>query len=158
MKLWKLLFLAITSIFFACSGDDDSDSGPDFQEVIIGKWQLEMIRIEGPDCQAIFGPDVPLVYPADEVGCAVPEEILGNAKRCNNVEFRPNGEGTFFWSVVGGSEDVEITWTINNDELEYCSEGPFCNGPYTLVNNRLQSSNELRLDQTCRAVYVLIKK
>lgn len=144
---------------FLCScSDDESEMRVDFAQEIIGGWQLDMIRVEGVDCQNVFGADVPEMYMADQNGCAKPEEILGNALRCVNVEFMANGVGMFLWSEITEREDGIINYTITNDEIEYCFDGSFCSGSFRLVGDQLESINELRLDQDCSAVFVLKRK
>ena len=155
-KMYLLMFL-IVSFLFSCSGDESGvESG--FAEEIIGRWQLDRIRVEGADCQTIFGVDVPEGYLADAEGCASPDEILGNASRCIIVDFKVNGEGLFLWSEITGREDAPITYTIMNDEIKYCFVGSSCSGSYALVGGNLESVVELRLDQECNAIFVLRPK
>lgn len=155
-KIYLLMFIGLA---FLCScSDDESEMSIDFAEEIIGGWQLNMIRVAGADCTAVFGADVPEMYLADEEGCARPTEILGNALRCVNVEFMANGVGMFLWSEITEREDEPINYTITNDEIEYCFDGSFCSGSFKLVGNQLESATELRLDQDCSAVFVLRRK
>lgn len=157
-KLYLVMFL-FASFLFSCSSDDpDVEKEEDIAEKIIGGWQLDRIRVEGPDCKLIFGDNVPEEYLADEEGCATPNEILGNASRCVNVIFSADGEGTFLWSEITSQEDAPITYTIVDNEVEYCFEGSFCSSSYSLVNGNLESVAELRLDQVCNAVFVLRPK
>ena len=48
MKNLYLLLVLTSLIFSACSSEDlESD--------LVGGWILEKIRVEGPNCQSIFG-------------------------------------------------------------------------------------------------------
>ena len=152
MKKVYALFICLISLF-SCAED-----GSDLNEAIIGSWQLERIRVEGTDCQLVFGADVPAEYLANEEGCTTPTEILGNSKRCVNVEFMANGEGFFLWSEISGQQDAPITYTVDDNGLRYCFVGSACSGTYEIIGNKLESVTELRLDEDCSAVYVLRKK
>ena len=57
---------------------------------------------------------MPSEYIADSEGCAVPLEVLGNAKRCVNIELMEGGMGFFKWSEINGGEDEAITYTIED--------------------------------------------
>lgn len=152
------LFVLTTILLIACS-DDDSQSGGNIEDEIVGTWILERIEVEGPDCQLLFGPNIPTEYLADEKGCARPTEIQGNSRRCINVVFNEDGTGTFLWSEISsGGEDAPITYSIENDQVEYCFEQFTCSGEYELINGKLQAKVELHFEQTCRAVYILRKR
>lgn len=151
------LLLLMIPILFSCS-DNDPDSGVNLADEIIGGWILEVIRVEGPDCTTFVGVDFTEEYWADEEGCAVPVEVLGNAARCVNIDLQADGEGIFLWSEITGQEDATIDYTTDNNEFEYCFEGSFCSGAFTLVGDKLESSLNLGLDDECYVVYVLKRK
>ena len=146
--------IILVFILFSCSDDGSSD----FEEKIIGGWQLDNIRVEGADCKLLFGEDVPQMYLADADGCASPDEILGNASRCINLEFMADGQGLFLWSIISGQQDAQITYTINNDEIRYCFVGSSCSDFFRLVGDKLENEVELSLDQDCKAIFVLRSK
>lgn len=155
MRKVSVLILLPIFFLFSCSSDE-----PDIKSLIVGGWQLERIRVEGSDCKAIFGSDVPAFYLADDTGCASPTEILGNARRCMNIELNENGQGFFLWSAIHeGVDDAPITYTVENGEMEFCAEQFVCNGPFILVGDNLESATlPLRFDQDCNTVYVLRPK
>ncbi|NNE15674.1 MAG: hypothetical protein HKN51_11895 [Saprospiraceae bacterium] len=156
----KINLLLLSILFFSCSDNnpDMGDINNEFVEKILGGWQLERIRVEGADCKFLFGDDVPDEYLADEVGCAKPLEILGNASRCINLEFMADGQATFFWSEFSSQSDANITYEIVDNEVRYCLVSSSCSGFYRLVGNNLETESELTLDDDCSAIYVLRRK
>lgn len=149
-KMYFFMFFCV--LFFAsCSGDSLSE------EDVIGGWQLEKIRVEGADCAAVFGAGVPDEYLANDSSCAKPTEVLGNASRCINFDIRANGEGTFLWSEINGGTDFPLTYTIENGEFIYCLDLT-CSGAFKLIDGKLENRVELRLDDDCSAVFVLVRK
>ena len=97
-----------------------------------------------------------MVEVADAEGCTIASP-LGNAKRCINLEFRAGGEGTFFWSEFSSTLDAPMTYNIEDDAVEYCLAGS-CSGLFSFVGDKLESAGDLRLDQDCKAIYVLRRK
>jgi len=83
---------------------------------------------------------------------------LGNASRCVNIELMEGGVGKFLWSEITGGEDADITYTVENNEFEYCFVDSFCSGSFVLVDDNLESAVELTLDDDCSAVFVLRRK
>jgi len=163
----RLNYLLLTCLFLGlgCSGDDPGDEGNKEEVVeglteadVIGGWQLDRIRVEGADCQTLFGVNVPEVYEADSVGCATAFEILGNASRCVNLDLMAGGEGLYLWSEVTGGEDAAITYEFLEDGVRYCFMGSSCSGVYKLVGDKLELTSELGLDEVCNAVFVLKRK
>lgn len=153
MKRSIYLLYAFALILVSCSSEESESN---FEEEILGKWQMEKIRVVGADCKLIYGMDVPDEYLADTLGCARPVEIYGNSQRCINVEFRPDGVGTFFWSEINGQEDWDITYSIENDGISFCLAGASsCSNYYKLVNGKLETTIDLTLDQDCSANWVL---
>ena len=154
MKNLLLLCTMVSLFSISCSSDDSN-----LEDDLLGGWILETIRVEGPDCQSIFGANVPAEYLADAEGCAVPLEVLGNAKRCVNIELMAGGTGLFKWSEINGAEDEAITYTIEDGVMEYCSGNFACGGEYVFVGDKLEAESvSLRIDQTCYVVYVLRRK
>jgi hypothetical protein len=156
MKKLILSCLLVTILFNSCIDELKEDENA-LSKIIVGKWKLEKIKVEGADCQTIFDPTTPSEYIADEKGCAQPKEIQGNAKRCINVQLDEGGTGKFLWSEISNNLDAPITYTITNGIFEYCFEGSVCSSEYVLVGDKLEGKVELRLEEDCRAVYVLTK-
>jgi len=155
MKISYLLLFVFSVFLFSCSSED-----PDITLAasLIGEWQLETIRVDGVDCKTNFGSNVPEEYLADEEGCAVALEVLGNSSRCINIDLRADGIGTFLWSEITGGEDAEITYTVENGEFEYCFEGSSCSSGYSLVGDKLESKLDVVFDGECSVTYVLKRK
>lgn len=152
MKNIFIFLFTLSVISFSCSNDD-------LEEDVVGDWILELIRIEGGDCQSIFSSDVPTEYLADSEGCAIPLEVLGNARRCVNIKLLEDGTGFFLWSEISGSEDTPITYTFEGGVMKYCAGNFSCSGEYRMVGDRLENDGvPLSLEGDCRAVRVIRRK
>jgi len=148
-----ITIICLFALFASCS-----DGGEDLMNEVAGVWILEKIDVEGADCAKVFGQDIPSEYLADERGCAKPLEIQGNASRCIHFDLNADGTGTFLWSDINGGENAPITYEIVDDTFEYCFEGFTCSGGYKLIQGKLESAVDLRLDESCQAVYILRKQ
>ena len=114
-----ILFFSIILFTIACDKNDEPTSN--FQEQIMGEWQINSFVINScPD------PENNLAFTvSDDEGCL---DVMGQTT-CVSILFSENGKATFRDSQISGADGV-LTMTYELDEctstIKICGDGQDC--------------------------------